>query len=167
MNREIGASAEEEVKEKRGKKQSSKNVLQRKLHWIGKWAVKLLLNDLRTDNLTRCERVKDTVISIQIPLHQCRTCWWVWPGAGRCQWFPSFLKESSLKSLESGKKVAVYGSSIINTSKRKTLFSSLYSEVKFAQIMPTWNAMNKLWLHQYPHYWAPSIFFFFILFFTQ
>lgn len=53
-------------REKR-ERQGSKNDIQIKLNLTGNWALCLFLNDIKTDNLTRYERVKDIFIGIQIP----------------------------------------------------------------------------------------------------
>lgn len=49
----------------------------------------------------------------------------------------SFISQGKQSHVSGVREELLYGSSIINTSKRKILSSSLYSEVKFAQIKPT------------------------------
>lgn len=50
----------------------------------------------------------------------------------------SFISQGKQSEVSGVSEELLYGSSIINTSKRKILSSSLYSDVKFAQIKPTW-----------------------------
>lgn len=56
----------------------------------------------------------------------------------------SFISQGKQSRVSGVREELLYGSFIINTSKRKILSSNLYSEVKFAQIKSTWNSMNKL-----------------------
>lgn len=124
----------------------------------GVGAVSVLLNDFRARWIIRCEWVKDTLISIRISHNQGWTCWWVWPRAEWLQWFPSFLKESSVgrrKGRVRRETFCIVRPLLIDI-RGMFCFSSLYFWGNVGQITSTWNSMNKILPHTFLLNWETT-----------
>lgn len=89
--------------------------------------------DIRGDELTWCERSKDVFISIHILQINVGCVDDFDPRLVDANDFLHF-PGSEVLTLKCQGRLLLYSSSIINTSKRKILSASLYSEVKFAKL---------------------------------